>query len=97
MPNFGVGAGEMRANLADFFGVGPGVAHALLRATHFGGGDHLHRLGDLLRILNALDLIPNLLRGGHRPTPPPARRQKRTKRRARGFAAKAKTSDRQLA
>jgi len=30
--------------------------HELLRLAHLAGGDHLHGLGDLLSVLNTLDL-----------------------------------------
>lgn len=34
--------------------------HAILRFTHFGSGDHLHRFSDLLRVLDACDLTTYL-------------------------------------
>ena len=44
-------------DVADLLAVRTRVAHALLRLAHLGRGDHLHRLGDLLRVLHALDLV----------------------------------------
>jgi hypothetical protein len=40
-------------------------AHALLRLSHLRRGDHLHRLGDLLGVLDTLDLAANFLAGCH--------------------------------
>ena len=37
----------------------------LLRLAHFGGGDHLHRLGDLGGVLNRLDASAYVARAGH--------------------------------
>src|SRR5699024_1628568 len=39
--------------------------HAILRFTHFGSGDHLHRFSDLLRVLDACDLTTYLFCAGH--------------------------------
>ncbi|MNT07681.1 hypothetical protein D3C72_1423960 [compost metagenome] len=61
----GVGRSQVRRNVAHLLGVGTGTAHPLLRLAHLGRGDHLHRLGDLARVLHALDLGSNLFRSGH--------------------------------
>ena len=42
------------------------LCHALLGTAHFAGRHHLHRLGDLLRILDTADLGANFFQVGHR-------------------------------
>ena len=61
----GIGVGEMRRDVADLVAIGPRRAHPLLRLAHLGGGDHFHRLGDLARVLHALDLGSDFLGTGH--------------------------------
>jgi hypothetical protein len=39
--------------------------HRLLRATEFRRGNHLERLGDLLRVLHAADTAANVYERGH--------------------------------
>ena len=43
-------------DVADLVAVRTELAHPVLRLAHLGGRDHFHRLGDLARVLNALDL-----------------------------------------
>src|SRR5574337_1669574 len=62
----GVGLRQVGGDVADLVGVRPRRAHALLRPAHLRRGDHLHRLGALLRVLEALDLDADFLAGGHR-------------------------------
>jgi len=51
---------EVRRDVADLVGIRPGRAHAVLRLAHLRGRDHFHGLGDLLRVLEALDLAAYL-------------------------------------
>ena len=39
--------------------------HTLLSSAHFTGRDHFHRFGDLLSILDTLDLGPNFFSARH--------------------------------
>ncbi|MNR33067.1 hypothetical protein D3C85_1507100 [compost metagenome] len=65
MLELGVGRSQVRRDIPHFLGVGAGIPHPFLRLAHLGRGDHLHRLGDLARVLHALDLGSNLFRSGH--------------------------------
>ena len=51
-----VGLPEMGRNGANLLAVRPGRAHTLLRLAHFGDGNHLHGLGDLLGVFHRFDL-----------------------------------------
>jgi hypothetical protein len=64
----GPGLGEVLDDGRDLLGVGAGSSGALLGLDHPGGGDQLHRPGDLLRRLDALDAPPKdpLLPARHR-------------------------------
>ncbi len=78
VPVLGVGVGQVRGDVAHLVGVGTGVPHPVLRLAHLGRGDHLHRLGDLARVLHALDLVADLSRASHgSPCPSLLRRGKR--------------------
>ena len=61
----GIGLHQVRGDLAHLGGVRTASAHPFLRLAHLGCGDHFHRLGDLARILYALDLCPYLFSSGH--------------------------------
>ncbi|MNJ48605.1 hypothetical protein D3C77_438020 [compost metagenome] len=61
----GVGLHQVRSNLAHLGGVRTTSTHPFLRLAHFGCGDHFHRLGDLARVLHALDLGSDFLNSGH--------------------------------
>ena len=65
MAVLGVGVREVGSDGADLVAVGARMAHALLRLAHLGRGDHLHRLGDLARVLHALDLVSDFFRPRH--------------------------------
>jgi hypothetical protein len=70
----GVGTrGEGVEDLHHLARVRPGREHRFLGAAELGRGDHLHRLGDLLRALDAADPSPDVGQGGHRllPRSPP--------------------------
>jgi len=56
---------EMRANHSNLVSVRTGRMHPILRLAHLRGRNHLHRLGDLARVLHALDLSANFLSTGH--------------------------------
>ena len=56
MTVLGIGMADVRRDVADFFRVRTRRAHAVLGLPHFRGRDHFHRLGDLARVLHALDL-----------------------------------------
>jgi hypothetical protein len=45
--------------------IGFALLHTILSAAHFTGGNHLHRTGDLLRILHATDLFLYFLANSH--------------------------------
>ena len=60
MAIFGVGVADVRGDVADLLAIRPRHAHALLRAAHLRRRDHFHRLGDLARVLHALDLGADL-------------------------------------
>src|SRR2546427_12857404 len=60
-----VGVADVRGDGADLLAVGARMAHALLRLPHLGGGDHLHRLGDLPGVLHTPDFHPDFLGAGH--------------------------------
>ena len=53
--------GQVRNDVADLVGVRAGLTHPVLCLAHLRGRNHLHRLGDLARILYALDLSANFL------------------------------------
>jgi len=53
---FRVGMAQVRRHITDFLRIGSGRAHPVLRLAHFGGRHHFHGSGDLLGILDALDL-----------------------------------------
>ena len=57
--------GKMRANYTNLVAVGTSRKHPVLRLAHLRGRNHLHRLGDLSRVLHALDLSANFLCTGH--------------------------------
>src|SRR6266571_383582 len=69
VPVLGVGVADVRGDIADLLAVGARLAHALLRLPHLGGGDHLHRLGDLPGVLHTPDLHPYFLGAGHQKLP----------------------------
>ena len=52
--------GKIGGDVTNLLTVRTGRAHPVLRLAHLGRGDHFHRLGDLLRILYALDLATYL-------------------------------------
>ena len=54
---------------ADLVRIRTSRTHAILRLAHLGRGDHLHGLGDLLRVLEALDLAANFLACRHDAAP----------------------------
>src|SRR5690606_36975928 len=56
---------QVGGELADLLGIRASVPHPFLRLAHLGCRDHLHRLGDLARVLNALDLGPDFLAACH--------------------------------
>src|SRR6185295_13413621 len=60
---------DVRGDGADLLAVGTRMAHALLRLAHLGGGDHLHRLGDLPGVLHTPDLHADFLGAGHQKLP----------------------------
>jgi hypothetical protein len=62
---FGQGMGQIGRNAPDLFAIGTGSPHPFLRLAHFGYGHHLHSLGDLARIFDALDLGANFLAASH--------------------------------
>ena len=51
---------DVGAHLVEALGVGTQRNGSLLGAAHFGGGDHLHRLGDLGGVLDRLDAPANV-------------------------------------
>jgi hypothetical protein len=57
---FGMSIGQMAYDAPHLVGIGTCRVHALLRLAHLARGDHLHSLGDLLGILDALDLVTDL-------------------------------------
>ena len=61
----GIGLHQVRRDLAHLGGVRTASAHPFLRLAHLGRGDHFHRLGDLARVLHALDLGSDFLDSGH--------------------------------
>jgi len=61
----GIREREMRSDVANLVAVRTRRAHPLLRLAHLRRGDHFHRLGDLARVLHALDLGSNLFATGH--------------------------------
>src|SRR5438477_233662 len=65
VPVLGVGVADVRGDVADLLAVGARVAHALLRLPHLGGGDHLHRLGDLPGVLHTPDFHPDFFCSWH--------------------------------
>ena len=60
-----VRASKMRADYSNLVAVRAGSVHPILRLAHFRGRNHLHRFGDLSRVLHALDLAANFLCTGH--------------------------------
>ena len=62
---FAVRTGKMRADHSNLVTVRTGRKHPVLRLAHLRGRNHLHRLGDLARVLHALDLSANFLCTGH--------------------------------
>jgi len=56
---------EVADDRADLLGIRTRQAHAVLGAAHLAGRDHLHRLRDLLRRLDARDLDADFLGTGH--------------------------------
>src|SRR2546427_259921 len=69
MAVFRVRVADVRGDVADLLSVGARTAHALLRLPHLGGGDHLHRLGDLPGVLHTPDFHPDLFGAGHQKLP----------------------------
>ncbi|MCY1558859.1 hypothetical protein D9M68_958330 [compost metagenome] len=61
----GIGLRQVSGDITNLVTVGTGRPHPVLRLAHFGCGDHFHRLGDLLRILYALDLAAYLFTCSH--------------------------------
>jgi hypothetical protein len=61
----GIGAGRVHRDAEDAARIGPAGPHALLRLLHLRRSDHFHRLGDLARVLHALDLEADFLGSGH--------------------------------
>ena len=61
----GVGVGQVRRDVADLLCVGPGLPHPVLCLAHFRYRDHFHGLCDLLRVLDALDLVSDLFAACH--------------------------------
>ena len=51
--------------------VGARLVQLGLGAAHFGRGDQIHRLGDLMRFFDADDMVPNLFCGRHTLTSAP--------------------------
>ena len=49
--------------------VGLAMLHAVLGAAHLARRYHLHRAGDLLRVLHAADLVLNFFTDCHGPYP----------------------------
>ena len=43
---------------------GSGLVHGTLRASELGGGDDLHGVGDLLDVLDGLEAVLDLAKGG---------------------------------
>ena len=62
---FQVSLRYMSDHVAHFLRIGPGLVHAFLSTAHFAGRDHFHRFGDLLSILDTLDLGPNFFSASH--------------------------------
>ena len=65
MPVVGIGFRQVADHRPDSLGVRPRRGHALLRAAQLRRGDHLHRLRDLLRALDARDLRPDFFAACH--------------------------------
>src|SRR5687768_6982047 len=55
----------MRRKTANLLAVWTRGAHALLRAPHLGGGNHLHGARDLARVFHAADFCADFLRACH--------------------------------
>mmetsp|Transcript_4509 Transcript_4509/g.14982 ORF Transcript_4509/g.14982 Transcript_4509/m.14982 type:complete len:453 (-) Transcript_4509:47-1405(-) len=51
---------EAAEHLLQVLREGPGPEHGVLRAAHLGGGHELHRLRDLLGVLDGTDAVPEL-------------------------------------
>jgi len=62
---FRIGFHHVASHLVDFGGIRTASTHPFLRFAHFGGGYHFHSLGDLARVLHALDLGSNFLNSCH--------------------------------
>ena len=56
---------QLGSDIADLFTIGTRLAHAILRFSHLGRRDHFHGLGDLARVLHALNLGSYLFTAGH--------------------------------
>ena len=61
----GVRGADVRDDLPNLLRVRASMPHSLLRLAHLARRDHLHRAGDLLRVLHALDLGADFLGAGH--------------------------------
>ena len=61
-----IGTAHVCSNIPNLFAVRARFFHALLCLTHLGGRYHFHGASDLLRILNALDLVADFSATGHR-------------------------------
>src|ERR1035438_2477502 len=66
------GGGDVAQDLAQHRAVGTGADGAILRAAQFRRRDHLHGLGDLLRVFDRADAPPDIDQTRHvlRATPP---------------------------
>src|SRR5690554_7724599 len=71
-----VGLGNVSDYLAHLFGVWTGSPHTLLSFTHFARRHHFHGGGDLLRALDASDLVTYFFSDGHKSLPFQARHSK---------------------
>src|SRR5262249_57593337 len=62
---FWIGVADVSGDVANLLAIGPCAAHAVLHAAHLGGGDHLHRLGDLPGVLHTPDFHPYFFGSRH--------------------------------
>ena len=65
VPVLRIGPRQVRRDVADLVPIGARVPHAFLGLAHLGRRDHFHGLGDLARVLHALDLRPDFFRSRH--------------------------------
>ena len=66
MPILRIRQRQMRDDVANLVAVRTNLAHALLRLAHLRRSDHFHRLGDLARVLHALDLAADFFGTRHK-------------------------------